>query len=155
MGQPINIVLHIMWAVAIVILARDYHFVDPHLYHEVYASGAREPLNLAVQLGRLDLVSLMIGAFSVAIAVATVVGFWFYRGVVERTAKEETSEILPDVLAKHFRDDPSVIIEAMKRNREVIRLAAEDEEGEDFSAEIAAAMDGPDGGEEEDEKERQ
>jgi len=150
-GQPINVLLHIMWAVAIVVLARDYHFVDPHLYHEVYKSGAREPLNLAVQLGRLDLVSLMIGAFSVAIAVATVLGFWFYRSVVERTAKIETSEILPDVLAKHLRDEPGVIIEAMKRNREVLKLAAEEEdEGDDYYAEIAASMDGPNGPEEED-----
>jgi hypothetical protein len=146
--HPLNIVLHLMWGVAVIILMRDFHFVDPQLYSEVYESGAREPLNLAVQLGRLDLVSLMIGVFSVAIAVATIVGFWFYRGVVEKTAKEETSEILPDVLAKHFRDDPGVIMEAMKRNREVIKLAAEDDDdGEDFYAEIAASMDGPDGSE--------
>jgi len=154
--HPVNIVLHIMWFVAIIILLRDFHFVDPQLYGEVYASGARESLNLAVQLGRLDLVSLMIGVFSVAIAVATVVGFWFYRGVVEKTAKEETSEILPAVLAKHFREDPGVIIEAMKRNREVIMLASEEDgEGEDFYAEIAASMDGPDGAEEENEQKRQ
>lgn len=152
MGRPINVVLHIMWAVAIVVLARDFHFVDPHLYHEVYKSGVREPLNLAVQLGRLDLVSLMIGVFSIAIAVATVLGFWFYRNVVERTAKKETGEILPDVLAKHLREEPDVIIEAMKRNREVLKLATEEEdEGDDYYAEIAASMDGPNGSEEENE----
>lgn len=153
MWHIINCVLHVLWFCALLVVVTDYHFVDAALYDSVLKRNEGDIFELAVQLGRLDLVSLMIGVFSVAIAVATVIGFWFYQGVVERTAKAETSEILPEVLAKHFRDDPSIIIEAMKRNRTAIKLAAEDDEdGIDFSAEIAASMDGPDGPEEEHDK---
>ena len=57
---PISAVLHVTTIVAVIVLFGDYHFVDPSLYKVAKDNSGAEALNIASQMGRLDLVSLVL-----------------------------------------------------------------------------------------------
>jgi uncharacterized protein YneF (UPF0154 family) len=97
---------------------------------------------MAAQLGRLDIVSISLTTLAIAIAIATILGFWFYSRVVENAAKRETIEILPQVVEKYLRDNPEVLANAVRKNMALISLGVEGEGESGFSDDIAAAMEG-------------
>ncbi len=143
--------LVIVWLIVLTVVVatfyKDYHFVDPTLYESVRAKSDRDALSVAVQLGRLDLLSVMIGLLSFVVALATLFGFWFYRNVVESTAKVEVGVILPQILERYIRENPGIIVKAFKNNKSILDLV-NDENGTDFSSEIATAISTGDGGDE-------
>ncbi|RWB29148.1 MAG: hypothetical protein EOQ42_25860 [Mesorhizobium sp.] len=135
--------LHIATAIAIVVLMGNYHFVDPSLMNDVVAGSHSDSLNLASQIGRLDVLTLSITVLSILIAVATILGFWFYRGVVDQRATDEVRERLPMVLDEYVKRNPHLFTEAVRVNAEILRGGlATDPQGADFADDIAKAMEG-------------
>lgn len=106
------------------------------------ASGNADAIHMAAQLGRLDIVSISLTMLAIAIAIATILGFWFYSRVVENAAKRETVEILPQVVEKYLRENPEVLASAVRKNMALITLGVEGEGEGGFSDDIAAAMEG-------------
>ncbi|WP_127598712.1 hypothetical protein [Nitratireductor alexandrii] len=112
------------------------------------AANATDAIHLAAQVGRLDVLSLMIGLLSLAIVVATILGFWFYRGVVDQRAKDEVRELLPNIVRDHLAQNPHVLVEAIRANANLLSGAFGTDSERDFFSEIAATID-EDGREEE------
>jgi hypothetical protein len=106
------------------------------------AEGKADAIHMAAELGRLDVVSISLTMLATAIAIATVLGFWFYSRVVENAAKRETVEILPHVVEKYLRENPGVLANAVKKNMTLISLGVEGDGEGRFSDDIAAAMEG-------------
>lgn len=105
------------------------------------AASAVDGIHLAAEVGRLDVLSIVITLFSLAIAVATILGFWFYRGVVDQRAKQEVKELLPSVVKDHLSANPHVLVDAIRTNRDLLRAAFGSDTEQDLSAEIAATID--------------
>ncbi|MDR7220933.1 hypothetical protein [Aminobacter aminovorans] len=106
------------------------------------AADKADAIHLAAEVGRLDVLSIAITLFSLAIAVATILGFWFYRGVVDQRAKQEVGELLPGIVKNHLATNPEVLVEAIRTNRDLLRAAFGADTEKDLSAEIAATIDG-------------
>lgn len=106
------------------------------------AEGKVDSIHMAAELGRLDLVSIALTMLAVAIAIATVFGFWFYGRVVESAAKRETTALLPHVVEKYLRENPEVLAGAARKNMALISLGVEGDGEIGFSDDIAAAMEG-------------
>ncbi|RWI11521.1 hypothetical protein [Mesorhizobium sp.] len=141
---PFFVALHIATAIAIAVLMGNYHFVDPSLMKDVATSAQADSLNLASQIGRLDVLTLSITVLSILIAVATILGFWFYRGVVEQRATDEVRERLPMILDEYVKKNPYLFTDAVRANAAILRggLAEDDAGGADFADDIAQAMEG-------------
>ncbi len=105
------------------------------------AHGKADAIQLAAEVGRLDVLSIAIALFSAAIAGATILGFWFYRNVVDERAKREVGELLPDVVKAHLANNPDVIVAAIRANRDILRAAFASDVEKDFSQEIAETID--------------
>ena len=55
---PFFVALHVTAFVFIAVLVGDYNFVDATLYEDVVATGGADALNVANQIGRLDVLTL-------------------------------------------------------------------------------------------------
>lgn len=74
--------------VAVITLYNDYNFVDPALYKTVEKDGGNDTLKVAVQLGRFDLVSMLLAIVTLLIGIFAVSGFWMIRGAAIKAAEE-------------------------------------------------------------------
>jgi len=81
-----------MQIMAIIMLFKEYHFVDPALYDAVAKSGDLDTLSVAVKLGRFDLVSMLLGLIAVLIGMAAMSGFWMLRGAAKNAAAQQAKE---------------------------------------------------------------
>lgn len=116
MWRPINFTLHAMWFAAFLVLAKDYHFVDPTLYDAVLAANEREVFSLAVQLGRLDFLNSVLAILALVIAGGAIFGILEVRkgaevkaeaaakvvaeGISAKVAEKEVERILPSVVRR-------------------------------------------------------
>lgn len=124
--RSLFLALHIVSFTFIAGLLSNYNFVDASLYKDVKDAKSANILNLAVQMGRLDLASLAIAYLGVILAAAAIYGFWVYGHVVERTARTETKAIAPDVMAELLRNDPELWVRAIRDNPMTFRSALKD-----------------------------
>lgn len=85
-------VLHIMQVVAIIILFNDYHFVDPAIYESVKNAESKNVLHVAAQLGRFDLVSMLLAVVTLFLGIIALAGFWMIRGAAVRAAENAARE---------------------------------------------------------------
>jgi len=115
--------LHITSFFFFIFIFGEYSFVDPTLYADVDSLQKANVLNVAVQLGRLDLASLALTFLGTIIALGAVYGFWVYGHVVERTAKKEAKEIAPAIIAKILREDPGLWLRVIRENPENFKSA--------------------------------
>ena len=78
----------------------------------------------AYSLGRLDLVSLLLGALTILIAAGAFTGFWMLRGIVAKRAEDEArtelGEVLPRELAAVLQKDPQLLATAIRNNKELV-----------------------------------
>jgi flagellar basal body-associated protein FliL len=101
-----------------------------------------DAIHMAAQIGRLDVLSILIALLSLAIAVATILGFWFYGRVVDKRAKIETSSQLPSLVKKYFEENPDILVEALRENKDIIKSLKlngtnkEEQEGDDIARTI-------------------
>lgn len=141
---PIFAALHITAFIFIAVLLGDYHFVDQSLYRDVLNGAQLDALAVANQLGRLDALTLGISVLSILIAVATILGFWFYRGVVDQRATDEVRERLPMLLDYYVKRNPGLFLDAVRANADILRagLGGETAGSADYADDIAQAMEG-------------
>lgn len=118
--------LHIVQFIFIGVLLTKKPFVDPALYKDVKSTADADVLNIAVQLGRLDLASMSLALVGLILAVSAVFAYFVYGHVVERTAKRETGEIAPAIIAKILRDEPQLWVKMIRENPELMRSALKD-----------------------------
>lgn len=135
MWRPINFTLHAMWFVAFLVLAKDYHFVDPTLYDAVLASKEREVFSLAVQLGRLDFLNSVLAILALVIAGGAIFGILEVRkgaeikaeaaaravaeGVSAKVAEKEVERLLPSIVRR--------MVEETEEEREKLGTASANE----------------------------
>jgi len=112
------------------------------------AAQKTDAIHLAAEIGRLDQLSIVIALLSLAIVIATILGFWYYRGVVDQRAKREVRELLPEIVREYFAQNPHVIVEAVRAHAGLLSGALGTDNERDFFSEIAATID-DNGGEEE------
>lgn len=140
---PIFLAFHLVAGVFIVVLVGDYHFVDPALLNDITKSGRTDSLNVANQLGRLDVLTIAITLLSIVIAAATILGFWYYRGVVEQRAVDEVRERLPMLVDEFVKRNPHIMTKAVRDNASIFQGSfAGESGGSDFADDIARAMEG-------------
>jgi hypothetical protein len=115
--------LHITAFSFILGLIGGYPFVDQTLYSDVDSVEKANVLNVAVQLGRLDLASLALAFMGTIVGLAAIYGFWVYGHVVERTAREETRKVAPKLIAEYLEQRPEVWVSVIRENPAVFASA--------------------------------
>ncbi|MCD7110573.1 hypothetical protein LRX75_16180 [Rhizobium sp. DKSPLA3] len=79
-----------------IVLSR-YSFVDRDLYDVVAAQASHDVLHIASQIGRFDMISMMLSCWGLFIGVAALGGFWTIRGAAvaasEGVAKIEATRV--------------------------------------------------------------
>lgn len=118
--------LHLCEAIIIAFLLYRYPFVDKSLYQDVKSSHDANVLNIAVQLGRLDLASMALALVGLIIGASAIFAFFTYGHIVEKAAKKETNEIAFGIISKILRDDPQLWVKVIRENPELMRSAIQD-----------------------------
>lgn len=94
--------LHVVAFVLIGCLIAKDGFVDPAMYDEAKKASTVDALHLALQVGRLDIVSLMVAFYAIFAGVAAVFGFIEVRQravtVAGVAAEEEAKRLIQDFL---------------------------------------------------------
>ena len=101
--------MHIATVCFLWMIICEFNFVTPSLYEAAKNENAADALHLALQIGRLDLVTLFL-------AIVAFIGFWSYGHVVDRAARKETEEIAPKEISKILRDDPTLWLKVIRDN---------------------------------------
>jgi hypothetical protein len=99
-----------------------------------------DAIHLAAEIGRLDVLSILIAVFAISITIATIIGFWFYRNVVDERAKKEAGELLPYIVKEHLAANPDLLVEAIRKNKEIFQAAFGVNSEKDFSDKIAETV---------------
>jgi hypothetical protein len=100
---PISAVLHVTTIVAVIVLFGDYHFVDPSLYKVAKDNSGAEALNIASQMGRLDLVSLVLTLAGLLLALLGLYGFIAAKSEAIAESKSTALGAIPDEV-RRFMD---------------------------------------------------
>ena len=99
---PIFIALHMAAFVFLGSIVADYHFVDPEKLSVVRKQESLDVVQVAAQLGRFDLVSLLLTVFGLVAVLGGLFAFGFVRGessaVARATAEEVAERRLTDLL---------------------------------------------------------
>ena len=94
--------LHIVSLVGIGVLFHENGIVDPALYDQASRGNAADALQFALQVGRLDIVSLMLAIYAVFAGVATIFGFVEIRqratAAARSSAEDEAKKLIHDFL---------------------------------------------------------
>lgn len=61
-----------------------------------------DSIQLASEMGRLDIVSLVLGIFGLVIGIVAICGFWMIRGAAIGAAKAEAKKVVYDVAPEMF-----------------------------------------------------
>ncbi|MEQ8283763.1 MAG: hypothetical protein RIC04_06615 [Parvibaculum sp.] len=107
----------------------------------------------AGQIGRLDIVSLVLGLVALAIGIGSIGGFWMIRSAAVRAAEEEARkeirECAPEIVREFLGENPQIIAEVLRQNPEILISAAREAQtkllGDPDGAtanDIATAMEG-------------
>lgn len=118
--------VHIAQWFVIAFLLADKPFVDRDLYLDVLKSGDKDALNVAAQLGRLDMASLSLAMLGLILAASAIFAYFIYGHVVEKTTKKETGEIAPAIIARVLREEPQLWVKMIRENPELMRSALRD-----------------------------
>ena len=100
-----------------------------------------DQIQLATQLGRLDLLSAILACLAIILAVAGIFGFIHFRGEARKTAREETQKIAERVAVQYMQEQ---LPQMMEDYRELAESAVTAEQADD----IAKAQDGNEAGHE-------
>ena len=123
---------NVVVTLALFVLVFGWWSVSPELFDAVHDVEHRSVLAVATQLGRLDVLTLLLAIFALG-------GFWMYGNVVDRAARSELKRIAPELIGVVLKDHPEVITKAVNKNVSALALLTGDG-GEDFSSEIAASI---------------
>jgi len=138
--RPINLTLHVCWAMAILVLLKDYHFVDPTLYDAVAGAKEREIFSLAAQLGRLDFLNSVLAMLAIVIGLGAIIGIIEVRKGAEQKAEDvaikAAEKIAKDALNEQL---PSMVARAVYSNMNArMKLGENDTSENDLAAMMQA-----------------
>lgn len=80
-----------------------------------------DAVQVALEVGRLDMVTLLLGFWGLLLGFAALWGFWAVRSAAVRAAERTTPESVSDYLAKHRRD---LVQDGLSDPQTVARLQA-------------------------------
>lgn len=110
---PFSIALHVATLFFLVAVLKNYSFVTPGLYEAAKKQDALDALNFAVQIGRLDYVTLLLTVFGILVGIAAVIGFSEIRVRAQEVAREaalvETRTFLNDRAPQIISDYMSLV----------------------------------------------
>lgn len=106
---PFFVALHITAFVLIAVIIRANDFVDPAIFRAIDESGSKDAIHAAAQLGRLDIVSLILAMFGILLGLLAVFGFAEIR-VRAREVAQECAETEARALMEKFLDGDALAI---------------------------------------------
>ncbi|MER8509135.1 hypothetical protein [Mesorhizobium sp. M0199] len=109
---PFFLALHVATIVFLIAVLKQYHFVDPALYEAVKDAKSADILELASQLGRFDLVSMLLGMFGILLGLGAIVGFSELRFRAREVAGETAQIEARTALAEFLNNSAPSIIRA-------------------------------------------
>lgn len=139
-----------MQIISILILYKDYRFVDPALYEAVKETKSLEVINVAAQLGRFDLAAMFLGGTSIIIAIAAIFGFLEVRSksvrVAIETATLQAAKTAQDVAELQIRPEAERIIEAFfeRKGIDLDQLPTKSGNKQPDTTDIASALESKD-----------
>lgn len=143
------VLLHIMQIIAIVMLFKEYHFVDPALYEAVKDQKSVDAMHVASQLGRFDMVSLILSMIGIFISLAAIFAFIEVRSrsvrVAAETAEREAARVAQEVAELQIRPEASRIIEEFFDRKGIDLNKLPTKSGtmsQDAGGDIASALEG-------------
>lgn len=88
---------------------------------EYFEQALRNPdaIHVASQLGRLDAVSVTLGALAVLIALGAFFGFWLIRRDAMASARDEAHEETPQAVQSYMDDHSFELVKACLSNAEI------------------------------------
>lgn len=120
-GTALFAALHLVTLLLLVAVISDYHFIEPALMAEVRAQDGLDTIAVASQLGRFDLVSLLLAAFALLALLGGLFAFGYVRGESYATARQAAEEItekrLKDLLTE-FRNSYEDLREFVRTNEQ-------------------------------------
>ena len=96
----------------------------PQIVERAYQHS--DAISLAAEVGRLDVLSVILGSFGLLLGFAALVGFWLVRREAIAKAKETAEAAAPALLADYMRKNGSALIrEALNDAEAVSAIQAE------------------------------
>lgn len=131
MGQICKLLFFLALA-AIAVLEIYFLTYNADLAVKVYNASYHDAMHMAVQLGRLDIVSALLGLIGILLAVFGVLGFGYIKSKAEQEArnaaeqyvKDESPKIIREWLDKNGVDHLNVELNMRKGLKEVSKDAA-------------------------------
>lgn len=96
--------LHVVTLTAVWVLFWRQGIVDPRMYEEAKRDNAADALHFALQVGRLDIISLILAAFGIFAGVAAIFGFIEVRHRAKDSAREEAEAYLEKHAGRLFAE---------------------------------------------------
>lgn len=109
---PISIFFHALWGTLF-----WYHFI---LYEDgkINKDGfVEDSIWYAQQVGRLDLISLILAIFGIILAIIAVGWFNYIRTEAKHEAREEIRECGEKIINEYLAENPDVIIKAIQEGK--------------------------------------
>lgn len=121
--------------------------------HTEQPSHAPDAIAYAGQIGRLDIISLVLGLLALTIGIGSIGGFWMIRSAAvraaEKEARQEIRECAPKIVRDFLGENPQVISEVLRQSPEILISAAREAQSRllgdpdgDAANDIAKAMEG-------------
>lgn len=123
-----------------IFLGSDFHFVDPLSFAQIKSLEDVDVLNAAVQIGRLDLVSMLLAIFGLLIAIATVFGFIEVRKQAAEKAENVAKEVANRVVGKQLEAKLTTMVTRILREQSKASDALGISQAEDEIAHIVDAI---------------
>jgi len=107
---PLSAAIHIASIIAIALLFGRAQLVDPALYGEAKSQAGLDAIHIASQLGRLDIVSLILAMFGLLVGIAAIFGFIEVRSGARDAASEVAKAEAKAHMDKYLNDEAPTII---------------------------------------------
>jgi hypothetical protein len=87
-----------------------YYLYDPSIPNYYYSERYSDAINVAVQTGRLDTISVLLAILAIIMAIFGLVGFGYVRHRSEIIASNAVKEIIPKEVLKWMSDNAPELI---------------------------------------------
>lgn len=139
----LSLALNVVCIVAIVILFTNYPFVDSKIYEYAHDKHSVDAIQVAMELGRLDFVSLVVSVFGILGGFAAIFGFIEIRGRAERKAIEAATPKAEEIASQEVRKLlPSIIRRLLEEAETEKDKLGIDDPKEDRLQKMIDALDG-------------
>ncbi len=144
---PIGIFLHAIWGTFfyfIMFIGRDKRAIEALLPSCPKCADTLDAISYAQQVGRLDIISLILAGFGIIIAIAAVGWFGYIRSEAKQEARDEVRECAVKIISDWIENNPDVITRAIQDSsitKEQLKIISDGIKA-DVANEIAEAFSG-------------